>query len=66
MAYSDKRDSSIYHLCENCTVGSAIPPAVRRDGAPSGADLCAECDGRQVAGTCSSTRSATETGGAGA
>jgi len=52
MAYYTKNDPSIYHVCENCTVGNKIEKENLREGIPPGAKLCDECASLQREGKC--------------
>jgi len=52
MAYFDTEEKAVYHACENCSTGKAIPPSRRRAGIPAGADECAECENLEMTKGC--------------
>ncbi len=52
MAYYDKNNDKIYHVCANCPSGSKIEKAARMAGTPLGAARCAECQQRELASEC--------------
>jgi ssDNA-binding Zn-finger/Zn-ribbon topoisomerase 1 len=47
-----RKDSKLFHVCENCPTGKQISKDDRREGVPMGGTRCAECDNLVLTNKC--------------